>query len=115
LQKVFVYAVIASLAASSVSHAGITVQGFFDCAEWVTARQNSAAGNSPAQEGFARAWTMGFISGLAISAGKEFFDRPSGSISGEQVSLWMDNYCAQNPMSDIVNGAELVFDQVTSP
>ena len=65
---------------------------------WVKARTAQRSSNL---EGF----LQGLLNGLALGGGIEFWRAGGGSVSPEQVFLWMDNYCRGAPLSDITRGS----------
>jgi hypothetical protein len=85
----------------------ITVKGVLDCGTWIRARANIRSSN--VLEGFLR----GFMNGLAMGSGTEFWNARGNSIKEEQVFLWMDTFCGKNPLSSVIEGAIALMDEQT--
>jgi len=79
---------------------GITYSGSASCRDWV---QNRTGGGdaklllSTAQE----FWLLGYLSGVANGLGVDFM-RTANAAS---IELWMDNYCRNNPLDNVADGA----------
>ena len=57
---------------------------------------------------------MGYLSGIALALDKDFWGQPgSNALDSASVYLWMDNYCRANPLKDIADGGELLFQERT--
>ena len=83
------------IAVSSPLAGGVEARQAPSCGEWISHREKSdtlALVNT--------SWLLGYLSGLAVSRGKDFL---SGT---DNVSIykWMDNYCRTNPLRDLSNG-----------
>ena len=67
-------------------------RGAPSCGEWVAHREKSdtlALGNSY--------WLLGYLSGVAVSAGKDFLVGTDNSA----LNAWIDKYCQSNPLKDL--------------
>ncbi len=82
---------------------GVLVKGSTPCSLWASSR---AAGTASVLEGY----QQGLINGLALGSGKDFWMFPY-PIEPEQVFYWMDQYCANNPLSSTITGSYAVFDE----
>ena len=74
------------------------------CGEWIAHREKSdtlALGNA--------SWLLGYLSGLSISAGKDFL---SGT-DNASLYKWMDNYCRTNPLRDVSGGGSALAAELT--
>jgi hypothetical protein len=91
---------------ASVGNA-ITVRGSSDCGQWLQRQEDGV------KHVYDIAWLVAYLSGISIGAGIEFWDRPSGSVSPDQVHVWMNNYCQANPLKDVSDGAMVLFYEVT--
>lgn len=76
----------------------ITRMGAISCGEWVAYQANT---KSFAQQ----YWLSGFISGMAAGAREDILD----GVSGESLTLWVDNYCRANPLEDTFSAGILLF------
>jgi|APGre2960657404_1045060.scaffolds.fasta_scaffold237396_1 hypothetical protein len=71
--------------------------GMPDCGEWVKSQTTGI------QKQGDRAWLLGFLSGLNENyIYKDALDKVS---SAAQIWLWMDNYCKNNPLERVNQGA----------
>ena len=71
-----------------------------DCGKWVA---NSKSIPSM------RSWLLGYLSGLNSGVGNPKNDALSKINSAEQIFLWMDNYCAKNPLQSVSTGGNQLF------
>ena len=93
--------------------AAVTVKASVSCGAWMTDREKEKVGEKLASL-FSRRWLIGYLSGLATGANKEFWDRPNAiALDYESVFLWMDDYCQANPRKDIADGAARLFQERT--
>jgi hypothetical protein len=99
--KAFPYLVGCFLLISSFVAAAASTEGQVEarqapsCGEWITHREKSdtlALSNA--------SWLLGYLSGLSISAGRDFL---SGT-DNASIYKWMDNYCRTNPLRDVSSG-----------
>ena len=81
---------------------GAQVFGVNNCGDWIRTSK---------ERPFDRGWLIGYMSGLSFmyeAFGKK--DDPLSKVSsGNQIYVWMDNYCQKNPLKDVANGAETLF------
>ncbi|NUY32984.1 hypothetical protein F0160_21085 [Paraburkholderia sp. JPY303] len=89
-----------SCTAIDANAAGYVVHGFPTCGEWIEARQHSSHlpfYASQAQE----SWVLGFLSGNAAGAKKNFLD------GTDYTSLfqWISNYCRDNPLNTVADAS----------
>lgn len=83
------------IAVSSASEGGAEARQAPSCGEWVVHREKSdtlALGNA--------SWLLGYVSGLAVSSGKDYLSGTENS----SIYKWMDNYCRANPLRDVSKG-----------
>ena len=76
----------------------ITVFGVTDCGRWVSKKRDPD-----------KTWLLGYLSGLNAVMSSEKNDRLSKLNSAEQIFLWMDNYCAKNPLKSVQDGGNELF------
>jgi hypothetical protein len=84
-----------TIAVASPSDGGIEARQAPSCGEWIVHRERSdtlALGNA--------SWLLGYLSGMAISSGKDYL---SGT-DNTSIYKWMDNYCRNNPLRDLSSG-----------
>jgi hypothetical protein len=74
--------------------------GNIDCGKWVA--------NSKSSPSY-RSWLLGFMSGLSAGIATPKSDPLDKINSAEQIYLWMDNYCAKNPLKSVVDGGNSLF------
>lgn len=78
-------------------------RGTPSCGEWVAHRKKSdtlALSNT--------SWLIGYLSGLAVGAGKDFLP----GIDNTAIFSWMDNYCVSNPLKDIGSGGQALMTEI---
>lgn len=84
------------LVLSNAATAEAAGHGAPSCGEWVAHREKSdtlALGNAY--------WLQGFLSGLAMSSGKDIL----AGMENSALNGWMDKYCQANPLKDLTGGA----------
>jgi hypothetical protein len=84
-----------AVALSSPSDGGAEARQAPSCGEWIVHREKSdtlALGNA--------SWLLGYLSGMAISSGKDYLSGTDNS----SIYNWMDNYCRKNPLRDLSSG-----------
>ena len=91
---------------SLFADAQISIVGTSDCGTWVTSRKTN---NVYIQE-----WLLGFINGISFGSGFEVWDAGGQTITYQQMYLWMDNYCAKNPLKSIVQGGVELMNERTN-
>ena len=80
----------------------IFMRGGMDCGAWATAR---ASYHSLAYEAF----SVGFLNGLAMGHGMDFWNADGAQLSGDAVYLWVDKYCAENPQNQVITGLTQLY------
>lgn len=77
---------------------GFTYIGSASCGEWV---QNRAKGDEKLANAAQEFWLLGYLSGVANGLGVDFMKTANAA----SIELWMDNYCRNNPLDNIADGA----------
>ena len=77
---------------------GVYVDGTIDCGSWVKARKENRA------EYFEH-FVIGFVNGLALGRFVEIWQADGIKVTRDQVHLWMDKFCADNPLNSVTAGA----------
>jgi hypothetical protein len=93
---------------------GFTVRGLQNCGEWVESRnkKNNASFSD-------QAFLIGMLNGMNVSHYYLSPTTPAVNVFGEstpkneQIFLWMDKYCKENPLKDTMDGAVLLFAEIT--
>lgn len=98
-------AILFLLAAPPVT-ADTTALALSDCGEWI---------QKPADH--RKSWLLGYLSGQnrmwrLMQKAKPAADPLSEITSAQQAYLWMDKYCRENPLSDVADGADVLFLQL---
>ena len=81
----------------------VTLLGLHNCGEWI-------AGQGLPNGYAARNWLMGYLSGLSMGSATDFLT----NIDGDSIFLWMNNYCRENPLNSITDGADVLSMQLLS-
>ena len=93
-----------TIAVPSPSDGGAEARRAPSCGEWIVHREKSdtlALGNT--------SWLLGYLSGLAISSGKDYI---SGT-DNASIYKWMDDYCRKNPLRDLSSGGNALAAELT--
>ena len=99
--KKLVIGILAAISVSTAHGQGITIMLNMNCGNWF--EQATSFG--------AKGWVLGYLSGVDeiwVSEANGFID-PLAGISNTQVTMWMDNYCHANPLSNLRVGAATLF------
>jgi hypothetical protein len=92
---------------ANTAYAQVMVTSRVDCGTWAKGRK---ADQSIAIEHL----LVGTINGLALGAMIEIWQPSKGSVSKEQLYLWMDGWCLKNPLKTILQGAFVFADEQTN-
>jgi len=84
----------------AISQDTITVIGRSDCGQWMA---NSKSNFS------LKTWLLGYMSGMNYGLSNPQNDPLKKLNSAEQIFLWMDNYCAKNPLKTVGDGSRELF------
>jgi hypothetical protein len=99
--KILFAAFFACACATSVCAVEVTTFGSADCGTWTT------------NQAFVyHAWLMGFMSGKNNMWVGVPDDPLKGIQSGQQIILWMDNYCRAHPLDTVVDGANALWHEL---
>jgi len=101
-------AVLCLTAAPSSADDSVRVRYLGDCGKWVAARK--AGGSSSWQY---EAWLAGYLSGLAAGLNVEFWRAKGGTLSTEATELYVDKWCANNPLGKPWQAADKLFEEHT--
>jgi len=71
-----------------------------DCGRWIANSKSTIS---------MRTWLLGFMSGLNSGLSNTKNDALAKINSAEQIFLWMDNYCAKNPLRSVNDGGNELF------
>ena len=93
LKEIIAGLLFALCALPAVHAQRIWVPGAVDCAQWIDARQNNRISE--------QAWLVGFMGGMAYGREINFIE----GTKPEQMLLWMDKYCADNPLDSVALGS----------
>lgn len=106
MKSVFFAALLLAGAISSAHAAAYTTFGAPDCGQWTTSATTTR-----------KAWLLGFMSGLAArhaALSGSPADPLNALSSGDQVLVWMTNYCKENPLSSVNEGGTRLFTELVS-
>jgi hypothetical protein len=91
------------LLVSPASAQGVYIEGWTDCGQWIEAREQRRAD-------YLEHHLIGLLNGLTLGHRMEFW-RAGGlpKLSREAVFLWIDGFCRENPLSNVVKGAGRLY------
>lgn len=87
----------------TASAQGVYIVGGKSCGEWIKYRQDGGWDKTVVQN-----WLMGYLSGIAVGARKDFLRRAEG----ESVYLWVDQYCNANPLDRVATAADKLVNEL---
>jgi hypothetical protein len=108
MKYLLIIAVLLSFTAP-VKVQAVEARGYLDCGQWLAVRTDS---QRKIESIAGKLAVVGYLSGLAVGTDKEFFQSGNG-LSNEQVMFWLDNYCRENPLDNIYEGANTLFRERT--
>ena len=79
-----------------------------DCGKWVAARKEGGSRSWQHET-----WLLGYLSGLAVGLGVEFWGAKGRRLSNEAVELYVDKWCANNPLGLPWQAADRLFEEHT--
>ncbi|MFZ3320740.1 MAG: hypothetical protein WA190_00100 [Usitatibacter sp.] len=79
---------------------------WIDCGTWTNGQGTNVAD-------YQHFYLTGLMDGLALGRGREFWRADGIEVSRDQVALWMDKYCRENPLNYVITGAVQLFDERT--
>jgi len=85
----------------------VTVQGVMTCAEWAEDRRIDGT-----MSRMSESWLLGLLSGFSFATEKEFWGS-GGGLTSDQVFFWMDRYCDENPLGQVMYGAITLMNERT--
>lgn len=85
----------------------IMIKGNNDCGMWASARKTK-------QSGEFEALVLGYINGYAVGTNMDIWRTGQNPMSADQANLWVDKYCAQNPLSSPFDGVYYLFQEILS-
>jgi hypothetical protein len=81
-----------------------TMGGPTDCGQWVTAR-------SEKRSAILEESVVSFLNGFSMGHRVEFWSIGGAPISRDAVYLWVDNYCAANPLDNLIHATVRLYMQ----
>lgn len=99
---------VTSLSMESFAQGPIAISGpgTFTCGDYLAHRQSDHQSFTAPQTSVNLAWVLGFISGYNYFSSDPKVDRIPGF---NDVIAYLDNYCKNNPLSLVVNGASCLI------
>lgn len=78
----------------------VAVFGGTDCGKWTT---------QPSQ---GRQWLVGFMSGMNVALATATDDPLDKLSSADQIFVWMDKYCRDNPLDRVGDGGQKLYQEL---
>jgi hypothetical protein len=99
MQRLFTRAVFATVISVAAAEANaFVVIGNSDCGDWVSRRTTAT-----------ETWVLGYLSGMYAVVDSRTSDPLRSISSANQIYVWMDNYCRNNPLESVSSGARQLF------
>ena len=93
----------------SSAEAKVVTAHRFGCGKWIEARESKGAAAHVVEN-----WADGYLSGLAIGTGIEFWRKGGNRLDKESAYLWIDNYCRANPLKTTAEASSALFREHTA-
>ena len=87
------------------------LRGVPNCGSWLKPDNDFSALKN-------KAWLIGYLSGVNIGFRVEKqrnFNYFSSGVTNDQIFLWMDKYCRENPLSTTAIGASDLYTDMAKP
>ncbi|MFT5717703.1 MAG: hypothetical protein ACI9T7_001899 [Oleiphilaceae bacterium] len=94
------FIVLASISSFAMA-ADFLLVGNGSCGQWVETRKNSLSNQT-------EAWLAGYLTCLVSGTGYDVLV----SRDAASMYLWMDKYCAENPLNQVALGANDLFSEL---
>ena len=78
-------------------------KGGADCGTWVKVRTEN-------RSALLEANFLGLLNGLAVGVDVEFWHAGGTDLTPEAVFLWLDGWCRQNPLNNMVVGKFVLYE-----
>jgi hypothetical protein len=101
MRKIFLIGITAvGVFANSGASATVTNYGDSDCGAWIKTPTHGA-----------KMWILGYLSGKNSAMGRNNpkYDPLSQISSANQIFVWMDNYCQNNPLEKLSDGGLTLY------
>ncbi len=92
MKKLFCLLVAVFAFAITCKANAVELSGVRSCEQWLQQRKASAMASYVTEN-----WILGFLSGIATESHRDFLK----DIDNEQIYLWIDNYCLNNPLKNL--------------
>lgn len=105
-------AIVVSTLFNGMARATVNVMGGVSCGSWIEEREKRNRGGDALGTIVQERWFVGYLSGLAVGSGKEFWGAPGVSLmDNKSAYLWADNYCRTNPLKNLDDAGLVLFSQ----
>ena len=78
----------------------VTMFGGPDCGQWLSRTDTR------------KAWVLGFMSGINSVVANKNLDPLDKINSANQIFVWMDNYCRNNPLKTASDGGQILYKEL---
>lgn len=102
-KTIFALLAVATLGGVSGSASAVQIIGGASCGKWI--ERHEASDKAPWPAVATENWLIGYLSGIALHSKKDILrDADTASLV-----LWMTNYCNENPLNNISDGAQDLY------
>lgn len=106
MKKNILFFLLSLALVSTVHSQPITVFGKWDCGQWLTARKQM-------QSQYMEQYLIGQINGMSLGSLIDIWMVKGNTVSDKQLFFWMDSFCQNNPLSNLMRGATSFADERT--
>ena len=82
------------------------------CGGWISAKEQAPGYEGIVSRAQYTSWVWGFLSGLEAATGQRRLE----TTDGDSITVWMDNYCANNALQNLANASLVLWTELgTAP
>lgn len=101
-KKILVLLVFAGFAGASINASAVEIRGAPSCKSWL--HDNTDKFSSSPSNIHSKGWLAGYLSGLAVTTGKDYLK----GLDNEFIFDWVSNYCSANPSQDLSQAGQVL-------
>lgn len=100
--KILLLPALVLLAVISMNAGAVEIRGAPSCKNWL--HDNTDKFNSSPSNIHNKGWLAGYLSGLAVTTGKDYLK----GTDNEFIFNWVSNYCNANPSQDLSQAGQIL-------
>lgn len=106
-KKILVLLVFVGFVGASINASAVEIRGAPSCKDWLHNNNTDKFSSSPSNI-HSKGWLAGYLSGLAVTTGKDYLK----GMDNEFIFDWVSNYCNANPSQDLSQAGQVLAKRV---